>query len=365
MAIRWQTSSGIIATIQERELYEQQLVAVNSGSLITYSVHAGQLPSGLNLTRTGKITGYANEVSNRTEKTFVVRATDGTHVADRTFTLFVEGSDAPTWLTSAGTLDVVYDGQFVDIQLLVTDVDTADSTAINYEIVDGALPDALSLDTVSGRITGVINNVPDEAFDSAQLGWDAVAFDESQPFDLVLTRGSIDRLYEFTVRATDGITFTDREFALDVRGISISSADNAITTADITTLTTDLSNIRGLYFTQSGIIATLAHNNYHIVKLSVVDPDAALGQDGNTTISFAKVSGTLPTGTSIDPETGTISGIVPRSLTSFTDYTFTVRATKTSTLFPAVFTDQELTIRVTGTAFETLTWTVPQKELVI
>lgn len=365
MAIEWQTPSGIIETIEERVLYEKQLVATDSSQTLTYTIHAGALPSGLNLTSTGRITGYPNEVSFRTEKTFVVRVTNGTNVADRTFTLFVEGSDAPTWVTSAGTLDIVYDGQFVDVQLEVTDVDTADSTAISYEIVDGSLPNSLTLDSATGKITGVVANIPDNSFDSAQLGFDAVAFDESQPFDLVLTQGSIDRLFEFTVRASDGITHADRTFAFDVRGISRYSADTVEFSADTSTITADVSDVSGVYFTQSGVIATLVSNNYHIVKINVIDPEADQGQDGDTTISYSIVSGSLPPGMSIDPETGTVSGIVPDSLLSFTDYTFTVRATKTSSLFPEIFTDKELTIRVTGQAFDTITWTVPDKELVL
>ena len=365
MAIRWQTPSGILATIDENILYEKQLVAVDASETLTYSIHAGALPSGLNLTTTGKITGYPNEVSIRTEKTFVVRATSNARIADRTFTLFVEGSDAPTWVTDAGTLDIVYDGQFVDIQLQATDTDTADSSAINYEIIDGALPDSLSLDAITGKITGVIDSIADESFDSAQLGFDAVAFDETQPFDLVLSRGSIDRLFEFTVRVTDGITHTDRKFALDVRGIEQFSTDNSVLTADTSTVSADQSDRTAVYFTQSGVIATLKSNNYHIVKLSTIDPDAAGGLDGDTTVTYTIIAGALPPGTSIDPETGTISGIVPLSLTSFTDYTFTVRASKVSTIFADVTTDQELIIRVTGNAYETLTWTVPQKELII
>tara|TARA_R100001509_G_scaffold107631_1_gene64000 strand:+ start:16 stop:1107 length:1092 start_codon:yes stop_codon:yes gene_type:complete len=363
MAIKWQTPSGILATIEERELYEQQLSAIDSGTL-TYTIHAGELPSGLDLTRTGKITGFANEVSFRTEKTFVVRVTNGTDIADRTFTLFVEGSDAPTWVTAAGTLDTVYDGQYVDIQLEVTDIDTPDSTAISYDIVAGNLPSSLSLSS-TGRITGVISAIPEDAFDSAQLGFDVDAFDYSQPFDLTLTVGSIDRLWEFTVRVTDGITFTDRKFALDVRGTSRFSADTIEISADTTSFEADLSDRRGLYFTQSGIIATLVASNYHIVRLTVVDPDEALGTDGDTTINYQVVSGSLPPGMSIDSETGTISGIVGNSLVSFTDYTFTVRATKTSTIFAEVFTDQSLTIRITGKAFEALTWIKPEKEFVI
>lgn len=368
MAIpKWQTPSGLLAEIEERVLYEQQLEAIDSdGDTLVYTLQAGALPSGLNLTTGGKIVGFPNEVSFRTEKIFVVRVSDGTYSVDRTFTIFVEGSDAPTWVTPAGTLATVYDGTYVDIQLEVTDTDTADSTAITYQVVSGALPENLTLDTSSGKITGAINPVPEEAYDSTQIGWDAEGFDTAQSFDQIVRLGSIDRLYQFTVRASDGITFADRSFSLDVKGLGNFTADTTDITADNTEYTSDASDNRTIYFTQSGIIATLTSGDYHIVKLTVIDPDESLGIDGGTTITFNIQSGSLPPGLSINPDTGTISGIVPKALNSFTDYDFTVRATKANALLSDdVVVDQTMTLRVTGQAFGTLTWNEPAKELVI
>lgn len=368
MAIpKWQTPSGLLADIEERVLYEQQLVATDSdGDTLVYSLQAGALPSGLNLTSSGKIAGFPNEVSVRTENIFVVRVSDGTHSVDRTFTIFVEGSDAPVWITPAGTLATVYDGTFVDIQLEVTDTDTADSTAISYEIVEGELPDTLSLGATSGRITGAISPIPEEAYDSTQIGWDAEGFDTAQSFDQIIRLGSIDRLWQFTVRASDGVTAADRTFALDVKGLGKFTADETQVTADNTEYTSDASDNRTFYFTQSGIIATLSSGDYHIVKLTVIDPDEALGIDGGTTITFNIESGSLPPDMSINPDNGVISGIVPKALNSFTDYEFTVRGTKSNALFTDdVIVDQSMTIRVTGQAFDTVTWNQPSKELVI
>ena len=365
MAIpQWQTPSGLLGTIQERVEYEKQLVASDSdGDTVTFTLLVGSLPSGLNLTSAGKIIGFPNEVSFRTEKTFVVRASDGTNVNDRTFTLFVEGSDAPTWVTTAGTLDIIFDGTYVDIQLEASDIDTDDSTALNYDIITGGLPDGVTMSN-TGRITGVVSPIPQEAFDSTQLGLDGVAFDTGA-WDLVVRSGSIDRLYQFTVRVSDGITFADRTFQLDVRGLGKFKSSSTSFNADNTELTADVSDVRGLYFTQTGIIATLTSGDYAIVKLNVIDPDEALGQDGDTTITYAIDSGTLPPGMSIDTNTGTLSGVFPTARNTFTDYTFTVKATKTSTIFGVDFTTQEMTIRITGQAFNTVTWTQTTAELVL
>ena len=364
MAIpKWQTPSGLLDTIQERIEYEKQLVATDAdGDTLRYSLLVGSLPSGLNLTSAGKIIGFPNEVGFRTEKTFVVRASDGTNIVDRTFTIFVEGSDAPTWVTPA-SLGVIYDGTYVDIQLEANDTDTQDSTALFYEIVSGGLPDGVSLSS-TGKISGVVSPIPLEAYDSTQLGLDGVAFDTGA-WDIVIRSGSIDRLYQFTVRVSDGITFADRTFTLDVRGLGKFKADTTVFTTDDGELTADASDVRGLYFTQQGTIATLTSGNYQIVKINVVDPDASLGLDGDTSISYAKIGGNFPPGMSIDSETGTISGIVPQVNNTFTDYTFTLRATKTSPIFGQEFTTKQLTIRVTGLAYQTVTWNQNINELIL
>lgn len=359
----WQTPSGLLDTVQERILYEKQLSATDAdGGTVAFSILAGSLPSGLNLTSTGLITGYPNEVPVRNESRFVVRATDGTFKVDRTFKLFVEGADGPTWVTPAGVIDTIFDGGYVDFQLEALD---SDNNIESYVITRGELPPGLSLDQTTGKITGLVQPVPEASFDSTQIGFDAEPFDTVQPWDFVVRLASLDSIYEFEVRVSDGILTSKRAFAFDVRGLGQYKADTILITSDDSKTTTDTSDIRGLRFTQSGTIATLNSGNYHIVTITVIDPDEALGLDGDTTIQITQESGNFPPGLQINNDTGTISGIVPLANNTFTDYTFTLRATKSSPLFDDEFSLKQMTIRVTGTAYNTVTWTKSSKELVI
>ena len=84
----WTTTAGKIATIDEQVAFSLQLEANTSDSTaITYSLIAGSLPAGMQVTTDGLLTGTPAEVAKRTLYTFVVRATAGSAITDRTFTL--------------------------------------------------------------------------------------------------------------------------------------------------------------------------------------------------------------------------------------------------------------------------------------
>ena len=107
----WTTTAGKLASIDEQVSYSLQLEAndpvdLGDSTAITYSIIAGSLPSGMKLTSTGLLTGIPAEVSKRTRYTFVVRATAGTQITDRTFYLDVEGADSPTFTTASGQLEL-------------------------------------------------------------------------------------------------------------------------------------------------------------------------------------------------------------------------------------------------------------------
>jgi hypothetical protein len=360
----WQTPSGSLGEIDERISYSNQLSVTDADDdSLTFSLHAGSLPSGLNLSKTGLISGTPSEVAERTEKEFVVRVTDGTYSVDRSFKLFVEGSDAPTWTTPAGSIGIINDGEYLDFQLVAND---NDSDIKFYKIVAGGLPKNVTLNTLTGKLSGVILPVPQVAYDSTALGFDAVAFDESQPWDLVVRSGSIDRLYEFTVRVSDGISHSDRKFSLDVRGLSQVKADTLLISCDDSTITADASDVRSLYFiTPAGNLANIKHDNYHIIKLQVVDPDAALGLDGDSSLSYKVTSGSLPTGLTLDTQTGTIYGYVPRFTQAVTAYTFTVEVTKSSAFFVDQKVSRSFQIDILGELYKAVQWTPVEKELVI
>ena len=136
----WSTTAGKLASIDEQASFSLQLEANDLGdsTTIEYSLIAGSLPSGISLTSTGLLTGTPAEVAKRTLYTFVVRATAGSAITDRTFTLDVKGADAPVFTTVAGQLNkplsTVYttdSSSTTDSTLTTADV-TGNVTAVSY-----------------------------------------------------------------------------------------------------------------------------------------------------------------------------------------------------------------------------------------
>jgi hypothetical protein len=97
----WKTTAGLLGVINERDYYSVTLLAEDADSTaLTYSKIAGTLPTGIELTTGGVLRGVPTEVATRSLYTFVVRASDGTNVADRTFSLQIQGADAPVFTTA-------------------------------------------------------------------------------------------------------------------------------------------------------------------------------------------------------------------------------------------------------------------------
>ena len=184
----WSTTAGKIASIDEQVAYSLQLEANTSDSTaITYSVIAGSLPKGMRVTSTGLLTGTPAEVAKRTLYTFVVRATAGTTITDRTFSLDVKGADTPTFTTAAGQLQMedstrvglywVIDGSEINIQVEATDTDTAAGQTLVYEVVSGELPPGITMNK-KGLLSGIIQLTDDQRF-GIRGGYD----DLNEPYD--------------------------------------------------------------------------------------------------------------------------------------------------------------------------------------
>ena len=365
MAIpKWSTASGTIATIEEAVDYTTSLVATDTdGDTLTYSKIAGTLPNGLYLSTAGVISGRPLEVGKRTENEFVVRVTDGTYKVDRTFKLIVEGSDAPIWTTSAGTLGTYTDGDYLYYQLQASDNDTDIKF---YKVVGGALPPNVTLDTQTGLLSGVIQPANIADFDSSQIGFDNGEFD-TDDFDLFIISGSIDKYYEFTVRVSDGISYSDRTFNVFVQGLNslVTTSDMDTITADTTSVSSDEGDVRALYFVQNaGRLATVRHQNYYVIHVDVEDPGDSLNYIGDTTVSYEISSGSLPPGLAISSTSGEIYGDIPYIQSSETTYTFTVKATKSSSFYPDSSYFREFNILVQGEAYNAIEWT-RTKEMVL
>ena len=108
----WSTPAGFLGT------YTQQIQFIATGSNITlalqtdvpnstFSIISGSLPSGLHIyPGNGIIYGTPFYTNQLVTSEFVVRASNSEGVADRTFSIDIEGPTAPTWVTNNGLLAV-------------------------------------------------------------------------------------------------------------------------------------------------------------------------------------------------------------------------------------------------------------------
>ena len=113
--ITWITPAERLSIVTERIILDIPLEATSDVGPITYTLLAGSLPRGLRLDTVVTtdstqsivyIKGSPTEVERYTISRFVIRASDGEDIEDRTFSIDVDGSDEPVWITREGFLNV-------------------------------------------------------------------------------------------------------------------------------------------------------------------------------------------------------------------------------------------------------------------
>ena len=366
----WSTTAGKIATIDEQVSYSLQLEANTSDSTaITYSVIAGSLPAGMQVTSTGLLTGTPAEVAKRTLYTFVVRATAGTTITDRTFSLDVQGADTPTFTTASGQLQLddstsvglywVIDGSSVSLQMQATDSDTRAGQSLVYEITQGSLPPGVTM-SKAGLISGIVQLTDDQRF-GARGGYDGSA-EEDQfdgTYDRTVDTKSISKNFDFIVRVSDGTSFVEQNnsifvYSADFWRVSNSAITIDKTAIDGTALTMDFSANRRPVFRTGSDLGTFRHDNAVVIKIDVEDFDPLQGD-----LEYSIVSGSLPTGVSIDLNSGELYGTLARQTAIEVNYNFTVRANRTVSTGVNVFTDQAFTMKVIGEIDIGIAFTTP------
>ena len=369
----WTTTAGKIATIDEQVAYSLQLeandpVAIGDSTAITYSMIAGSLPAGMQVTTDGLLTGTPAEVAKRTLYTFVVRATAGTAITDRTFSLDVQGADTPTFTTASGQLRLddstsvglywVIDGSSVNLQMQASDTDTAAGQSLVYEIVRGSLPPGVTM-SKSGLLSGTVELTEDQkfgergGFDASQEDYDDVVYDKT------VTTKSISKNFDFIVRVSDGTSFVEQSNNIFVYSADFWRVSNTAITIDATEiddspLTLDLSGNRRPVFRTGSDLGTFRHDNAVVVKIDVEDFDPLQGD-----LEYSIQSGSLPAGVSIDVSSGELYGQLARQSAVEVDYTFTVRANRVVSTGVNVFTDQTFTMKVIGELDIGIAFTTP------
>ena len=367
----WTTTAGKLASIDEQVSYSLQLEANTADSTaITYSIIAGSLPSGMELTSTGLLQGIPAEVAKRTRYTFVVRATAGTKITDRTFHLDVEGSDTPTFTTAAGQLQMedstrvglywILDGSSLTYQIEASDSDTRAGQNLTYEIVQGNLPPGITMNS-TGYISGIVQLADDEKY-GPQGGYAGEEKYDNQVYDRTVFSKSRSVNYDFIVRVSDGTSFVEQANSIFVYTADYWRVSNSEITVDMNTiggspLTVDFSSNRRPIFKTASDLGTFRHDNNAVIIIDVEDFDPL-----QSDLEYSIVAGALPSGLSINTQSGEISGKLARQTSIEENYSFTVRANRVVTSSPAinVFTDQEFIMKVVGGIDLGITFTTPK-----
>lgn len=356
MALTWNTPLGTLGTFNERTQITVPL-STTSTSSVTYSVISGKLPVGIQLLN-GIIKGVPAEIKNTTQYKFVIRANNGSLIADRTFSMTIEGPDAPVWQTPEGYLPVgfnnaffVLDDSYVDFQLEAYDTDSVDGDTLFYYIPNnsGELPPGLTLSS-TGRISGFVAAVPKLELNQSTGNFDTTGYDFI-PFDLgeVSTTGydtftydntifdfqepikplrQISRYYSFTVAVTDGETETKRNFRIYVVDEQFLRADNAIIRSSDNVFRADNNYLRNPLWITPANLGRRRANNYTTIYLEVYNP-ITLAQNIVYFLDDKNPDGTnsvLPPGLQLDSVNGEIVGKIPYQPRISVNYKFTIRA---------------------------------------
>lgn len=360
--VTWTTPAGSLGIINERDFYSKQLEANSADSAsLTYSKIAGTLPPGVQLTSTGILQGVPFEVATRSEYTFVTRASDGTNVADRTFSLQIQGADVPVFTTASGQLDLsdstrvgnkwVLDGSLIEFQINATDTDTAAGQKLVYDIIDGALPPGVTMST-SGLISGVVRLTDDEKYGPVG-GFDNPPPGDGVTYDPTTFSVSKSMNYEFTVRVSDGTSYASQVNSIFVYTADFWRVDNNTINVSSTEvngypLVMSLSANRRPVFKTPSNLGTFRHDNECVIKIDVEDFDPLQAD-----LSYSISSGTLPSGLSIDAESGEIFGLLPVQSSVVSEYKFTVRASRSpfndgSGNTVTIYGEKEFTLSIIG-----------------
>lgn len=328
----WITPAGSLGVIPEGVFFQTPLEAYDPdlADTVYYSVIAGDLPPGIQVSQTGLLTGIPRavvtvqgvpeEVSEDVTNKFAIRAytqrtvngvTVINRLADRTFTLTVTGQDAPEFITPAGLIATYFDGtQVTDLQIEYTDTDPADTVIV--KLVAGDLPPGLSIST-SGLITGVVEpTAPPDAV--AGFSRDGQGFSE-YPWDFNTQSDNV--AYEFVLEVTDGKSSNLRTFTIQIYSRDSCTADTTEITADNTFVTADSVPTRNpLILTPTGSIGRVRSDNFFAFRFEGYDSEG---------ISLVYIRGgdVIP-GLTLDPNSGWLYGYIPDQGLTETTYNFTV-----------------------------------------
>ena len=151
----WITPAGSIGTFAAGSALNVQLQAtpVSPATSVTYTLIAGSLPSGVQLTSSGLLHGTPDTVSKEVSSSFVIRATDNLqNLRDRSFSIVISGSAVPAF-TGSGLLLSTFDSLWINLPVVYTN--PIPTNPVRVSVKQGLLPPGLEINDA-----GVIRGYP-------------------------------------------------------------------------------------------------------------------------------------------------------------------------------------------------------------
>ncbi len=351
----WQIRAQNLGTIAENIFFEYELEAIDTESQpVTYSLIAGTLPQGIQLTGTAilgipiKVTGVPALVDVDTSSRFSIRATTTTNeVSDITLDLTVSGQTAPEITTVPGLLGTFFYGQFIDLQLDAVDLDVGNT--LTWSVINDTLPDGLELIVDANDRIAFIRGYPVPATSlppGVVPGFDAQGFDQDlDQFGFDFGLATVDKAFEFIISVTDGIGFDSATFSIFLQSTLLFTADSDIITADDDTITADVSNkISPILTTDPQDLGTFLHDNYFTFLFEGLDFEGDLINFRESTLFFAdsntitvdtveqtadtNVVSSFPQSLVLDATTGYLYGFLDIITTTSATFSFDIVAFK-------------------------------------
>lgn len=293
---------------------------------VYYTVIAGSLPEGIQVSDNGVIVGVPLavaslqgvpvEVNQDVTSKFTIRAYTNTtpvRIKDRTFTITVTGNDVPEFITPAGSLGSFYDGDQLDIQIEYTNTDPNEEVVVT--LVGGQLPGGISISKtglISGYIQPAVNVDETPGYDQTPI--------YTLPYDFIVS--AISKNYQFTLEVSDGKSSNLRTFQFFVYDRSTLTADTTEITADTTEVTADETTERRPFIINASPsnLGTVRGDNYYAYQFIGNDYDTP---DLKYAINVNQGAG-LPPGLELDPNSGWYYGYIPDQGITEVEYSFNV-----------------------------------------
>ena len=295
-----------------------------------YTILSGSLPFGLTLTQNGSLEGAPLQAG---QFQFKVRAQSWAGITDSE-TITLEVLSAPTIEVAQMATQVVVASAFEG------EVSSAAYPAASYSLASGALPSGVTLNSVTGELSGQPTEVGE--FDFVLRATNKVGHDDTEPVTLLVgeipaqiesrsleTNRGASFSAEFEIEAFPTPSYSLASGALPA-GMLLSSA--GVLTGSPTeqgkfTFTISASSWAGT--TQSEVI-TFEVNSAPELKDAIVDNQVSLASEYSAAVSvesypaatYELASGSLPGGVTLNATTGQLSGFTSQSGT----FEFVVRA---------------------------------------